>query len=164
MKLGKVIVDPSSEEAKKLVGKRVVVSSSYKSLSNDDNADYFQVGILREIGEDCTFPFKVSTGNLLRTVGYCYIRGVLEDYVPYDSVTEFLNERVFFYQGLNNKITKKYMVAPIWLKKKGTQELMQVNYLNKEEGLVGVFDDKYTLKGLFNTFTYLDGSPVGKEA
>ena len=83
MRYGKIICDPTSEEAKALLGKKVLASDCYVGLQKVDSK-LCKEGILERIAEDNDCPFRFGI-DLFQT--YTFIREVIEEkpkYVPYD--------------------------------------------------------------------------------
>lgn len=86
MKLGKVLTYKNVDEAKKLIGKRVVASDTLFGAENYENLYREALGrggiCLSKVVEGNPFPFRVSNGTV-----YQFIREVLPDkpeYEPYD--------------------------------------------------------------------------------
>ena len=86
MKLGKVLTYKNVDEAKKLIGKRVVASDTLFGAENYENLYREALGrggiCLSKIVEGSPYPFRVSNGTV-----YQFIREVIDDelrYEPYD--------------------------------------------------------------------------------
>lgn len=91
MKLGKVLTYKDIDEAKKLVGKKVVYSNCFKSINDFQDclgiANDLGPLILNEVreGSGLYYPFRLSDGTVTQ-----FIREVIEDepeeprYEPYD--------------------------------------------------------------------------------
>ena len=91
MKFGKVFTYKDVDEAKKLIGKRVVYSNCFKSINNFQDclglAMDFDPLSLNEVSKDTGlyYPFRLSDGK-----GFQFIREIIDDkldksqYKPYD--------------------------------------------------------------------------------
>lgn len=86
MKLGKVLTYKNVDEAKKLIGKRVVASDTLFGADNYENLYREALGhggiCLSKVVEGNPYPFRVSNGTV-----YQFIREVIDDeprYEPYD--------------------------------------------------------------------------------
>ena len=84
MKLGKVLTYKDVDEAKKLIGKRVVAANTLFGAENFENL--YRLGrsgiCLSKVVEGNRYPFKVSNGTVCQ-----FIREVIDDephYEPYD--------------------------------------------------------------------------------
>lgn len=158
MKYGPIICNPNSEEAKKLVGKKIVGCWSYKTIENMPD-ELIEKTLLRISGS--VNPFEVDGTK------FTFIREVIEEnptYRPYESMEEMLkdfNERF----RIPTPASPQLSIPFIWVESKsdnGTAYL--VNGYDEStvfEVLVG--NDWCGTGDLLEYYTYLDGSPVGKE-
>lgn len=83
MKFGKVLTYKDIDEAKKLVGKKVVASDFYASICDDDTACDCAYDTLKAVHADKVCPFECNTFY----DGAQFIREILPDkpeYEPYD--------------------------------------------------------------------------------
>lgn len=94
MKLGKVLSYKDIDEAKTLIGKKVLASNVQALIESDKKCeeegyppDYKMIGILREVNDKYLHPYQCYHQTL---IGYQFIREVIEDpsdqseYEPYD--------------------------------------------------------------------------------
>lgn len=81
MKLGKVLTYKNVDEAKKLIGKRVVASDFYAPICDDDTACDCVHDTLKAVHADKVCPFECIT-----FYGTQFIREVIDEakYEPYD--------------------------------------------------------------------------------
>ena len=86
MKLGKVLTYKNVDEAKKLIGKRVVAANTLFGAENYENLYREALGrsgiCLSKVVEGNRYPFRVSNGTVCQ-----FIREVIDDephYEPYD--------------------------------------------------------------------------------
>lgn len=109
MKLGKVLTYKDTDEAKKLIGKKVVASDFYASICNDDTACDCVHDTLKAVHADKVCPFECIT-----FYGTQFIREILPDetykprYEPYDlsdkKVRDSLREGGMWARGLETSI------------------------------------------------------------
>lgn len=83
-------------------------------------------------------------------------------YRPYENVDEMVDD---FVKRFDSNVNYKCGAAPIWLKTKTTCD--NGNEVNSFSGsVVDIWSALcfmgYTLDDIFNTFDYMDGSPVGR--
>lgn len=138
-----IIFDPTSKEAKALIGKRVFYSLGIKYIEGN-------IGILDHIDESSNFPFKITApDNHMDCIDAVFIRKAPDlevkcyDFSKYDIITK-----------LYGKIFK-------------TKDQVDV----EEEMVIGFkkVDDRWLLNGKHtsfkfkNDFTWIDGSPCGEE-
>lgn len=154
MKYGPIICNPNSEEAKRLVGKKIVGCWSYNTL--DNMSDELIEKTLLRIG--CSVnPFVVDDTK------FTFIREVIDDspkYRPYETVDELVAD--WKAKASTRFVSHDLRMPPIWVKK--TLERWMITGFDKDGGC-NVFIGYYwvTLEELFEKFTYLDGTPCGKE-
>lgn len=155
IKYGPIICNPNSEEAKELVGKKIVGSWSYNTLENMPD-ELIEKTLLR-IG-DSTNPFVVDDTK------FTFIREVIheDEYRRYSSIMEMLHDYVDRFN--KGRPWPKHSLPPIWLKHKYIGNIVllcEVNPVCNQVyiGSMGLID----LSSLFANYTYLDGTPVGKE-
>ena len=155
IKYGPVICNPYSEEAKELVGKEIIGGWSYASLV--ETPDDYMVTTLRRIGR-YKDPFEVDGSK------FSFIREAIHDdeYIKYASIKEMLNDYVDRFN--KGKPWPKNTLPPVWLKHKYIGNIVLLCEFNPVcnqvyIGSMGLID----LSSLFANYTYLDGTPVGKE-
>jgi len=117
MKFGKVLTYKDIDEAKRLIGKKVVYSKCFKSINNFQDclgiANDLGLLILNEVrdGSGLYYPFRLSDGTVTQ-----FIREVLPDkpdYEPYDlsdpKVRDSLRGRWYKWEGPDG--TREEMVT-----------------------------------------------------
>lgn len=148
MKYGPIIFDPTSEEAKALIGKKVVGGWSFVAIKTTPEAC-----------TTATLSHIYNSGNPFD--GFTFIREIIEDkptYRPYESCDEMIGD----YRdrnGFPSTSNPKFPMPLIWVKTDTTTELVTAY----EDGIACVCGEWMALDDMFNYYTYLDGSPVGKE-
>lgn len=71
MKYGRVLTYKDAKEAKKLIGKEVVVSDYLAYI--EDHPEWKETAILKDVTRGAPYPFRTSNGN------YQFIREVIKD-------------------------------------------------------------------------------------
>lgn len=118
MKFGKVLTYKDIDEAKRLVGKKVISSDVFKEI--DTQADILasiggRLVILTGVVEGNPFPFRVSNGTV-----YQFIREVIEEesdphYEPYDlsdpAVRDSLRGRWIIYTKGDEYTTEEVIIV-----------------------------------------------------
>lgn len=151
MKYGPIICNPDSEEAKALIGKKVVVGNTYTAIDR------------------CTCQLRHITLVSINSAGfyvdggtYPFIREVIEEkpkYRPYKDTEEMVED--FKKRFCGHTTIPQYSLPLIWIKGKGPNHTFLVHaYLT---GAVKIGGNSFPLGALFAQFTYLDGSSVGME-
>ena len=156
MKYGNIICDPNSEEAKRLIGKKVIGSDSYKEISTPKNVNTFE---LARINADINYPFMEGHSTL--SVGYTFIREVIEEtpkYRPYKDTAEMIDD--FKKRFCSHTTIPQYSMPLIWIKNKLFESrILVTEFYEFSVSISGTT----SFKKIFDQYTYLDGSPVGKE-
>ena len=156
-KYGPIICDPTSEEAKALIGKKVVVSDVYLRFDGNE-----MIGTLDEIEIDNVHPFQVFLeDDLGDRSGWTFIREVIEEkptYRPYKDTDEMISD---FCERFG--IVKTDFAFPnIWIKSRGSMRRAHITaYTDEYVSIEGAF--LRDMHEILDLYTYLDGSPVGKE-
>ena len=166
-----IIIDPTSEEAKNAVGKICYFSNSPRNILSDIYCKSAVEGILTNMDDGY---FEVDNE------GYwdCIIIKKEEPkpkYVPFESIEEFLTD--YFKSVANSECIQKTISSTgIWLKHNDAFLLvteiwnkgvvigdinMQTTEIEEDEYLTVHGVTKW--KELFEDYTFLDGSPCGKE-
>lgn len=168
MKYGNIICDPTSKEARNLIGKKVIAGSFY-DVSNP--SDCSKIRLLTEIKPNRTCPFLCTVGidyNSLNfeSVGEPFIREVIEEltYKPFNNFSELLSNYLERIQIEPSRI-KNFDFPTIWVKRKPTKKdksffISVCGGDDKEVFLSNCYPISYT--DLFDMFTFIDGSPCGK--
>lgn len=155
VRYGEIICDPTSEEAKKLVGKTVIASNVFTDIMEPK---WFGRNTLLEINSGDVYPFKVGDSNVIYT--YTFIREVIEDepkYRPYKDTDEMVSD---FCERFGFEETD-FAVPMIWIRNKVSNARKLLTYFGDD--YVKASDVMHDVSYLLHDYTYLDGSPVGKE-
>ena len=152
MKYGPIIFNPLSNEIS--TGKTVVASKSYHDISL--HPEGCVKGKLGAISTVTNSPFAV--GKEL----YTFIREVIEEtpkYRPYEDTKEMVED--FKKRFCSHTTIPQYAMPLIWVTfPNGPKEIVSAFGKNT----VWLNGDCFMLDYIFETgYTYLDGSPVGKE-
>lgn len=169
-----LIIDPTKEGIESLIGKEVYCHDNpCLCLKNANKKSTDFLGVLVEIHKYNNVPFcvKQKYGVYKYT---CIIEKKEESkpkYVPFESVEEFLDSYFLNKEKYTTGILLK--LEGVWLREKETGALYMATEI-WDEGLV-IGDTKLTISGtnvfndmmewdeLFNKYSFLDGSPCGKE-
>ena len=171
-----IIIDPSKEGIESLIGKEVYFSDIPNiCLENANKNDISYFGTLERIRKDGNNPFMVK--SILSTTYWSCIIPKKEEpkpklkYIPFDSVEEFLDAYFLNKEKYTTGILLK--LEGIWLREKETGALCMATEI-WDEGLV-IGDTKLTISGtdvfndttdwdeLFSKYSFVDGTPCGKE-
>ena len=164
-----LIIDPTKEGIESLIGKEVYFSDVPNiCLENANKNDISYFGTLERIRKDGNNPFMVK--SILSTTYWSCIIPKKEEpkpkYIPFESADEFIDvydSKNFSVQSgtIENKLL---YYGGIWLKDK---DIDGVFYMVTEIWRDGVVlgSDQSTTKwdDLLYGYTFLDGSPCGKE-
>ena len=164
-----LIIDPTKEAIESLIGKEVYFSDVPNiCLENANKNDISYFGTLERIRKDGNNPFMVK--SILSTTYWSCIIPKKEEpkpkYIPFESADEFIDvydSKNFSVQSgtIENKLL---YYGGIWLKDK---DIDGVFYMVTEIWRDGVVlgSDQSTTKwdDLLYGYTFLDGSPCGKE-
>ena len=151
MKLGKVLTYKNVDEAKKLIGKRVVAADTLFGAENYENLYREALGhggiCLQKVVEGNPYPFRVSNGTV-----YQFIREVIDDeprYEPYDLSDQKVRDslRGRWYKWGDDDGEREEMVT----------RFLSSKFTNKWE--VNGWDEKYFLK---YCHWIDDGTPCGR--
>ena len=149
MKFGKVLTYKDIDEAKRLVGKKVIYSDVLKEIRTKADALASIWGrpvILTEVVEGNPFPFRVSNGTV-----YQFIREVIDDetckprYEPYD---------------LSDKKVRDSLRGK-WFKNKHDTEEPVSNFCYFKNRSVW-YVNGYSSKDFLEKCKWLDGTPCGR--
>ena len=176
-----LIVNPESPNLKSLIGKKVYYHDIPRSCLDYANENLW-TGTLKEICKDDFYPFRVETSDGCILHYACIIPKKEEpkpEFVPFESAEEFLDA---YYRNENKKLDGIYRYLAtrgIWIKGKGTcTSYYMVTEIWDDGVIIGdskinttqVSSDRYFTANetteweeLFNKYTFLDGSPCGKE-
>lgn len=171
-----IIIYPASEKAKNCIGKMVYFADSpSKCLSYANNNDNEHCEILREINVDRNSPFLLNSGFwdciILRN------EELEPEYVPFKDYGEFI--RYYVSSTSDNSLDSKILtLGGIWLKQKNTNNYFMITEIQDDGVVLGnkklkttlyvvseyhTSNDTTTWEELLNEYTFLNGSPCGKE-
>ena len=154
-----IIIDPTSEEAKNAVGKICYFSNSPRNILSDIYCKSAVEGILTNMDDGY---FEVDNE------GYwdCIILKKEEPkpkYVPFESKEEFI-EAFHYHDNANYSETEDILMNyGMWLKDKNSHEIFLVTGVFNQSIHICDFDSDESWGELLNEFTFLDGTPCGKE-
>lgn len=158
MKYGPIISNPKSDKVQALFGKKVFYSDIYSEL--DDVDDSMRPLTFRHIVYNAEYPFIVEDDNG-NQAGFTFIREAIEEkptYRPYKDCEEMIDD----YCERFGVVKTDFAMPMIWVKlDKLERRILLTQFASESVSLEGI--SNRTLPELFNVFTYLDGSPVGKE-
>ena len=177
-----VIIDPNKEGVESLIGKEVYFSDIPNiCLENANKNDISYFGTLERIRKDGNNPFMVK--SILSTTYWSCIIPKKEEpkpkYVHFENAEEFLDA---YYRNETKKLDGIYRYLAtrgIWIKGKGTyNSYYMITELWDDGVIIGdskinttkVSSDRYFTANditdwheLYDKYTFLDGSPCGKE-
>ena len=151
-----IIIDPTSEEAKNAIGKKCYMYDSPTMLlkmanSNDD------ARTLESIDES-DYPFNDKEFGSEWTCIIVKKEEPKPEYIPFQDGREFFNS----YLSVESRLEKEdYFLSNhgIWLKDKTSKAYYMVTKIWD----IGDDSDEISWKELLEYYTFLDGSPCGKE-
>ena len=176
-----LIIDPETQGLEDIIGKEGYFSDVPLSCITWANNNC-PVGILKGICKGSDFPFQIETPEKVVQDYACIIPKREEpkpEYVPFENAEEFLDA---YYRNETNKLDGIYRYLAtrgIWIKGKGTyNSYYMVTELWDDGVIIGdskinttqVSSDRYFTANditdwheLYDKYTFLDGSPCGKE-
>ena len=151
-----IIIDPTSEEAKNAIGKKCYMYDSptmlLKMANSDDDAR-----TLESIDES-DYPFNDKEFGSEWTCIIVKKEEPKPEYIPFQDGREFFNS----YLSVESRLEKEdYFLSNhgIWLKDKTSKAYYMVTKIWD----IGDDSDEISWKELLEYYTFLDGSPCGKE-
>ena len=159
-----LIMNPETPGLESLIGKKVYSGTAPLDCLKRANKDY-EVGILREIRKDCLCPFLVEVPNGMIFNYVCIIPKKEEPkprYVPFENGLEFFNS----YLSVESRLEKEDHFLSnhgIWLKRRESDDLFMVVDIWDDGVVIGSNQFTTSWNDLSNDYTFLDGSPCGKE-
>ena len=157
-----IIIDPTSEEAKNYIGKKVYFSDNIRMCLCRANKDINGfTRILQEIKENEYHPFKVNDNY------YQVIIPIKEEpkpegeFIPFFTIEEFVKASLIHNKG-------HYLAGTgIWVKEPYDDDdapvcTTMVNSLCVSDNTIFVDGNWLSLKEVFDSYTFLDGTPCGK--
>lgn len=163
-----IIIDPNSEEAKNAVGKEVFFDDIPRDVvimanANANGSDLFLTGVLKDVIPELPYPFRFEDGNRYS----CIIVKKEEPkskYIPFESAEEFI--KAFgdhTHSDKDSNIKTILYMSGMWLitTKREIPAFEQVIAIQDMSVLFGTTE--YSYPALLENFTFIDGSPCGKE-
>ena len=143
MKLGPVLTYKDVDEAKRLIGKKVVASDFYASICDDDTACDCVHDTLKAVHADKVCPFECITFYDTQ-----FIREILDEakYEPYD----------FSDPAVRDSLRGK------WFRNKNRDERFVHGFLYPSDYDVWLLNDCYSSKEFLELCVWLDGTPCGR--
>ena len=167
-----IIMDPNDPRLEGAIGKKVYSSSDINLVLNRANNDEYEM-ILTQVEDVDSEPFTVmNTDGTEYDADFIIIKKEEKpEYIPFESVEEFLDEYFLNKEKYTTGILLK--LEGVWLREKETGALCMATEIWDEGLVIGdtkltiigtdVFNDMMEWDELFNKYTFLDGSPCGKE-
>ena len=159
-----LIMNPETPGLESLIGKKVYSGTAPLDCLKRANKDY-EVGILREIRKDCLCPFLVEVPNGMIFNYVCIIPKKEEQkskYVPFQDGREFFNS----YLSVESRLEKEdYFLSNhgIWLMDCENGDYFLVTEIWGDGVVIGSNQFTTSWNDLSNDYTFLDGTPCGKE-
>ncbi len=171
-----LIINPETPGLENLIGKEVYFDDVPIYCIKWANEDY-EVGILKDVRKDNPAPFFVETSSGCVLNYPCIVPKKEEpkpEYVPFENAEEFLD--TYYHNETENLDGVYHYLATrgIWLKDKSTEVPVYcmvtevwdngVIISDKKMSTTGilVFNNTTTWSELYESFTFLDGSPCGR--
>ena len=153
-----ILINPSKEGIESLIGKEVYYHNVPLACLGYANENC-HIGTLKEIFKDAFYPFQVKTPGGHTQDCTCIIIKKEEPkprYVPFKSNEEFLESYIYHKEKFTRSslACQLYSLGGIWLKYKGTEDFFMITEF---------WDDMTRWGEFLERFTFLDGSPCGKE-
>ena len=173
-----ILINPSKEGIESLIGKEVYCHENpYLCLKNANKKSTDFLGVLTKIHKDSNNPFCVKQNDGVYKYS-CIIPKKEEpkpEYVPFESIEEFLTD--YFKSVANSECIQKTISSTgIWLKHNDAFLLVVeiwdrgVVVGNGKMETMNIGEDTYLTTNfitdwheLYDKYTFLDGSPCGKE-
>ena len=167
-----IIMDPNDPRLDGAIGKKVYSSSDINLLLHRANNDEHEM-TLTQVEDVDSEPFTVTDMNEHDfDADFIIIKKEEKpEYIPFESVEEFLDEYFLNKEKYTTGILLK--LEGVWLREKETGALCMATEIWDEGLVIGdtkltiigtdVFNDMMEWDELFNKYTFLDGSPCGKE-
>ena len=147
MKFGEILDFRTKDKA--VIGKKYAFSDNLFRISNSPEG--CSVNFLNKVEEGKNFPFSD------RWLGFQFIREIIEEepkYRPYKDTNEL---KADFFKEDRLDISKRHRPA-IWIVSSRGIERQIEGFSSISVLINGVY---YSMKELFENFTYLDGTPCG---
>ena len=158
-----IIIDPTSDRAKKAVGKQVYYSQFPNvCLLRANNDDRVLQGILISIDPKNSLGSFIVDGS-----PYACIIVKKEEpkpkYVPFESIEEFVERYTEVKEGTEfGTFEDNLLQCGMWIKSKDDDDLSQITVI-KEYGIcIDTMSTIVLWENLLDDFEFIDGSPCGK--
>ena len=165
-----IIIDPTKESIESLIGKEVYFHNNPSlCLENANEKSTSNLGILVEIFKNSIVPFRIEQkcGTCAHTCAHACIIEKKEEpkkYVLFESKEEFI-EAFHYHDNANYSETEDILMNyGMWLKDKNSHEIFLVTGVFNQSIHICDFDSDESWGELLNEFTFLDGTPCGKES
>lgn len=158
-----IIMDPEDPRLEGAIGKECYFENIPKVILRNARGSDSSFGLfyLKEINKTESFPFVDENGD-----DHPFIIIKKEEpkpkYVPFKSITEFLDA----YKNLKGCITEEELflyIRGIWFKDKFSKAYCMVAKIEDMGVFVVNYLDRIPWEKLLEYYTFLDGSPCGKE-
>lgn len=158
-----IIMDPEDPRLEGAIGKECYFADYPKLLLEDARSNNSLICSyrLREIRKNAKYPF-------IDRDGHSWILIIIKKeepkkYVPFESKEEFI-EAFHYHDNANYSETEDILMNyGMWLKDKNSHEIFLVTGVFNQSIHICDFDSDESWGELLNEFTFLDGSPCGKE-
>ena len=156
-----IIIDPTSEEAKNAIGKKCYMYDSptmlLKMANSNDGAR-----TLESIDES-DYPFNDKEFGSEWTCIIVKKEEPKPKYVPFKSKEEFI-DAFHYHDNANYSETDDILLNyGMWLKDRYSDAMFLVTGIFDKSIHVCDFDEDESWQEILNEYTFLDGSPCGKE-
>lgn len=167
-----IIMDPKDSRLENAIGKKVYCSSDINLLLHRANNDEYEM-TLTQVEDVDSEPFTVmNTDGTEYDADFIIIKKEEEpEYIPFESVEEFLDEYFLNKEKYTTGILLK--LEGVWLREKETGALCMATEIWDEGLVIGdtkltiigtdVFNDMMEWDELFSKYSFVDGTPCGKE-
>lgn len=161
-----IIINPNKEGIESLIGKEVYFHNIPSFCLDDANKKLTGMsGVLVEIHKDDASPFVIKKDDFIYSYN-CIIEKKEEpkpEFMPFKNISEFLNA----YRSVASWLGEQDLYMNnrgIWLKDKDIDDVFYIVTEIWKDGVV-LGSDQSTTKwdDLLYGYTFLDGSPCGKE-
>ena len=171
-----IIMDPNDPRLEGAIGKKVYSSSDINLLLNRANNDEYEM-TLTQVEDVDSEPFTVTDmdGDEIDADFIIIKKEEEPKYVPFESADEFIDvyESMDFSVKSGTVENKLLYYGGIWLKDKETDAYCMVTEIwdtgivigdkNMTIGATTAFNDITEWDDILENYTFLDGSPCGKE-
>lgn len=161
-----ILIDPSKEGIERLIGKEVYCHENpYLCLKNANKKSTDFLGVLMKIHKDSNNPFRVKQNDGIYKYP-CIIEKKEElkpQYVPFESPQEFISAYIKAYKEAMPDTESTLYCFGMWLKCKDDNWIDQIVSINNVCVHFGNKEYVTYWDELLENFTFLDGTPCGKE-